>query len=110
MLHGIKDRLTLSRGNEYLNQNLPSAVFLLYLGSSAKWRRGLPDSFLFPLLFSVHFIFSEEKTSSEARAVISAERLLKIDANERVLLIFQHCALQLEGVFLDFTFCSCLFS
>lgn len=64
MLHGIKGRLTLSHSNEYLNQNLPSAVFLVYLGSSAKWRRGLPDSFFFPLLFSVHFIFSEEKTEA----------------------------------------------
>lgn len=56
-----------------------------------------------------HFLWREDR-SSEVRAVISAEGLLRIDANECVLLIFQHCALQSEGVFLDFTFCSCLFS
>ena len=63
-LQGIKVRLTLSHSNEYLNQKLPSTVFLVYVDSVAEWRHGLPDSFLFPLLDSVHFIFSEENTGA----------------------------------------------
>lgn len=40
---------------------------------------------------SISFSLREDR-SSEVRAVMSAERLLRIDANECVLLIFQHRA------------------